>query len=455
MKNAVFYTLGCKLNQCESEALAEAFLEEGYHVSPLNLPLKGSPPDICIINTCTVTSKSEQKARRIIRKISREMKETPLLITGCYAQLNGPELRNLGIDCIIIPQEKKHLLLSLPRYLGKISSYNSSPSAVLEHLRWAMAETEAAKSGKGGLFDYNPEHYPFHARPFLKIQDGCDNRCAYCRVPLARGNSVSLSLPRLIKRVQDLENAGASEVVLTGVNISSYRWEEVAFPEMLNTLLEETNTIRFRLSSLEPENCNSDLYKIAGYPRVRPHFHLPIQSGSDRVLIKMGRKYRRADIYKIVDMLRKSGRDPFIGADFILGFPGESEEDFRLSLSLAEELSLSGIHQFSFSPRPGTSALEMDGKVPERTITERKERLKVLSKTLRAAYIERNLKREVEAIIEIPSVSALTENYLHVRLSGSRERDGRSEEAVLQKGERIRCRIISSGIPPLAEIVQE
>lgn len=452
MKSAVFYTLGCKLNQCETEALSEAFIREGFHVAPLSFPPEGRPPEFCIINTCTVTSKSEQKARKIIRKVAREMGGTTLIITGCYAELNGQELENLGVDCIIIPQEKKQLLLQLPGYLHRINPSIHSHFSQLDLVHRAFSELEALEGGakKASPFDYNPEEYPFHSRPFLKIQDGCDNRCAYCRVPLARGNSLSLPFPRLIERVRDLENRGVSEVVLTGVNISSYHWGELGFLGMLSSLLKETRNIRFRLSSLEPENITPEFSEIAGHPRVRPHFHLPIQSGSDRVLISMGRKYTRSDLKWIVDTLRKGGRDPFIGADFIVGFPGEGEEDFQLTLSLAEELTLSRIHQFSFSSRPGTRAEEMEDQVPARIISKRKARLKVLNKKLEIAYRKRCKNREVEAIIEIPSKTALTENYLHVNLSGKAIKGGAN--AISRRGGQIRCRIVSTGNPPLAEV---
>ncbi|MBN1835618.1 MAG: tRNA (N(6)-L-threonylcarbamoyladenosine(37)-C(2))-methylthiotransferase MtaB [Spirochaetales bacterium] len=422
MKASV-YTFGCKLNQYESEALASALRSQGFSLVPVS-----DAADLYVLNTCTVTSRSEQKARRLIRKLSRERTGSLVLVTGCYAQLNRRDIEVLGANVRVISQEDKSRLLELPRTLG-------AGSGLPEWDRALPSLTGAA--GQADLFAYQVEHFSFHSRGFLKIQDGCDGRCAYCRVPLARGGSVSLEADQVVARLRALEQAGYREVVLTGVDISDYRG---GLGPLLRRLLAETEGVRLRLSSLEPERISAELADAASHPRVRPHFHVPVQSGSPRILSAMRRRYGIEAVERAVALLRQAKNDPFLAADMIVGFPGESDEDFQGSRELVERLELSALHVFPFSPRPGTAAMDMRPRVPERVRDLRAHELLCLSDAMRRRYAERWAGRRVEAVLEEPHAGGwaaggaawrgLTENYLQARIYGVPEGRGRAGELV-------------------------
>lgn len=397
-----FYTLGCKLNQLETEALASAFRSRGFFIAPWE-----DQADLYIINTCTVTSKSEQKARRIIRKIGREHPSAIVVVTGCYVELEEESLRREFNNVILVPQHKKGNLLSAAAEIGDF------PKA--ERLKELVDKEDAEPR----IFDYTPESFQFHSRAYLKIQDGCDNRCAYCRVPLARGKSLSIDPDEAAAKVKSLEERNFAEVILTGVNISSYRYNDFRLSDLLSKLLSESSSLRFRISSLEPDMTGESLISLFAHPRIRPHFHLPLQSGSDRILRLMKRKYLSDTSRRVIRDLREAKGDPFIAADIIVGFPGETEEDFELTRSLLGETEPARLHVFQFSPRPGTAAFEMGPKIPERVMKERSKILRDLSDSLYRKYVRRWKGREVEGVViqrEGESITVLTENYLQMRV---------------------------------------
>ena len=364
------YTLGCKLNQCESEALASAFRDQGFSlVSP------GEEADLYIVNTCTVTSKAEQKARRMIRQYARLHPRSVVLITGCYAQLDGEELSLIAPRVRLVPQDEKDLLLQLPEFLR-----DNAPKGVPFDGEVLLGEVDRFLAGFTGGEDADPfafrvDTFQFHSRAYLKFQDGCNNRCAYCRTTLARGASVSLPWPEMARRLKELEAQGYREIVLTGVNITSYRWEDLDFAALLHKIAETGTTTRIRLSSLEPETITPALAAVLASPVFCPHFHIPVQSGSDAVLRRMRRKNNAGRIRQAVGLLREAKGDPFIAADVIVGFPGETEEEFRETYDLLEGLDFSELHVFPFSPRPGTEAETMRPMVPERISRETRDSL--------------------------------------------------------------------------------
>jgi threonylcarbamoyladenosine tRNA methylthiotransferase MtaB len=376
---ASFHTFGCKLNQFETEALASAFRSRGF-----SLVETGEEAEVYLINTCTVTGRSEQKARRFIRGLARRRPAALLLVTGCYAQLEGAAIESLGPNVTVVSQADKSLLLDLPRRL--------------------VEEGPGARIPKGQAspdpFAFQVQRFSFHSRAFLKVQDGCDHRCAYCRVPLARGGSVSLDPELAVRRARLLGQAGYREVVLTGVNLSAWRHGEEGLGGLLERLLDSTAGFRLRLSSLEPETIKPALVEALRHPRVCPHFHLPVQSGSDRVLLRMRRRYRAEQVRQAVRLLRAARAEPFLAADLIAGFPGETEEDFRASFELAESLGFAKLHVFPFSPRPGTDAYRMGQRVPERERDRRVQALIALSDRLAAAYRSAWVGREVEVVVE-------------------------------------------------------
>jgi threonylcarbamoyladenosine tRNA methylthiotransferase MtaB len=403
-------TLGCKVNQLETEAFAEAFKTAGFRTLPGN----SGEADLFVINTCTVTSKAEQRARRIIRFVLNS--GSCLIVTGCYAQVDSPRLRALdpsGKKLFVLPGDRKSGLLDLPGFLaGELPG-----SALAEVLaRWFG---EFSEPPGAGAFRFKPEHFSFHSRAFLKIQDGCDNRCAYCRVPLARGPSVSLGAAQVLTALRDLEARGQGEAVLTGVHIGHYRDGDLDLAGLVGYLLAETREIRLRLSSLDPESFSS---LPLGNPRIRPHFHLSVQSGSDSVLARMGRGYRAPQIREAVQFARSLKEDPFVACDIIAGFPGERAEDFEATYRLCRDLDFAGIHGFPYSPRPGTPAYTFKPPVNEREAGFRVARLITLGTENRRRYAQRCLGRVVESLTEESSalpagqVPAISENYLKLLL---------------------------------------
>jgi threonylcarbamoyladenosine tRNA methylthiotransferase MtaB len=412
---ASFHTFGCKLNQYETEALASEFRNQGF-----SLVSSDRPADVYVINTCTVTSKSEQKARRLIRKISREHPGSLLVVTGCYAQLNAGDLAVLGSNVRVIPQEQKASLMELPRLLQD----RGSATRASADLRGLGELADTGEPGRSDPFGYRVDRFSYHSRAFLKVQDGCDYRCAYCRVPLARGRSVSLEPQEVVQRARETERRGYREVVLTGVNLTAYRFGEIELPALLEKIVAGTERLRLRLSSLEPEKIKPELTDVLRSARICPHFHLPIQSGSDQVLLRMRRRYRSDRVIRAVQLLRGAKEDPFLAADMIVGFPGETEQDFLDSLRLIESLGLSKLHVFPFSPRPGTKAEHLSDPVPERIRDERVHELLSLSEKLHEDYVERWAGRTVEVVLEKDgcegggSWRGLSENYLKMLVDG-------------------------------------
>ena len=336
--------------------------------------------DIFIINTCTVTSKSEQKARRVIRKVSRENPGSTIIVTGCYVQLNQEDVDSLAENLITIRQEDKESIINFAeQYLGKNPDIEGFRESLLDH-------DEKEFNGK---FYFVNSDYSFHSRAFLKIQDGCNNFCHYCRVPLARGRSVSLDHEKVIENIRQIENEGYNEVVLTGVNVTAYKSGIYDFPLLVHLILERTDSIKIRLSSLEPDMVDVRYRDIVKSSRICGHFHLPVQSGSDAVLKAMGRKYKSDKVTEAVEILRSSGKDPFISADIITGFPGETDEDFKDSFNILKNNNFASMHVFPFSRRPGTKAYNMKNLVPERISGERAEKLRNLSDSLFSEYTER------------------------------------------------------------------
>lgn len=412
-----FHTLGCKLNQLETESFADAFGRAGATVLPLDS--EEGDADFIVINTCTVTGKAEQKARRIVRRALQRNSSSFAIITGCYAQVEAEALAALDERILVLPGGRKEALLGLPEWLR---SREEGDGDLLAGLREWLSCLAFGAEDVEGRFAYVPEAFAFHSRPALKIQDGCDNSCAYCRVRIARGRSTSLPATEAIARAHALEEAGSAEIVLTGVNLSQYRDGDVDFPALLNLLLSGTERIAFRLSSYEPDRIDGAFLDAFADPRVRPHVHLAVQSGSDEVLAGMGRRYGSAEVAAAVEALRRVRRDPFVAADIIAGFPGETEAEAGKTLDLARSCDFAWIHAFRFSPRPGTRATLMPGRVPERLAGERVEALRDLGRTGRDAYVRRWTGADVTAIIEdargVGSTRATAENYLKLGILG-------------------------------------
>ena len=463
------YTLGCKLNQLESESIADAFKQKEFTVIPggeslfirskdSENPISGILDDIIlfIVNTCTVTSKSEQKARRIIRRALRDVSNSAVLVTGCYAQMDS--LESLADSRLfVIPQDQKNRILELPAFLRSqgMQTVDSGNSGSLKSLQLLLAAWTAGikdpNTGKdlpentGSSFCYIPGHFTFHSRAFIKIQDGCDNLCSYCRVPLARGKSRSRQAEQVLEILQDLEEKGFAEAVLTGVNISQYKSRAgnsfFDLPLLLDYLLSQTGKIRLRLSSIEPEVFGPDFFRVVSNPRIRPHFHISLQSGSPEVLRRMKRNYTPAFVRENIRLLRSVKTDPFLGCDIITGFPGETRDDFAHTRDFLEETEFAGIHVFPFSRRPGTEAWDYRDRIPEKETGNRTAELIALAGKLRTGYIERWTGKIVEAAAENQPpqpesgllVPALSENYLKLLVS--------AKNGIPKPAKLLKCRI--------------
>ncbi|UTC92412.1 tRNA (N(6)-L-threonylcarbamoyladenosine(37)-C(2))-methylthiotransferase MtaB [Treponema denticola] len=430
-------TLGCRLNQVESEALAVRFAECGFDVFSKEAETSILPVKLCIVNTCTVTGKAEQKARRLIRLLLKEHEESVILVTGCYAELEADSIEKINKRIIAFSGKKKDELDGLPQFLKDSCLKNKDLKEDTVNLKknllifrnkiyskedrldksFLIKETERRKS----MFKLSSPVFVFHSRASLKIQDGCNNACAYCRIRLARGTSVSLPAEEAVRRIVQIEKNGAAEVVLSGVNLSQYRDETYGgFANLLAMLLENTKKIRLRISSMYPECVDDGILEIVANKRICPHFHLSIQSGSDKILKAMNRPYREADIRRAINNLRKAKDNPFIGCDIITGFPSETEEDFLQTFKMCEDLKIPGIHVFPFSARPGTKAFSMRPKVPERDAGRRASLLSELSGKNYQSYLASCNGKLFFGVIEKPQnnedLRIVTENYLSLPL---------------------------------------
>jgi len=424
-----FQTLGCKLNQLETEALVDAWKRAGCA-----LVGQDEVVDLYVLNTCTVTGRAEQKARRLVRRALARNPAALALVTGCYAEVEPEALASLHERALVVPGTEKAGLLDLAAWLAEEWQGHGD---LAEAVRIWLG---GLRGGDADPFAFVPEGFALHSRPSLKIQDGCDNRCSYCRVCIARGPARSLPASLVLERLRALEAAGKAEVVLAGVNLHQYRDGDLRFPGLLRLLLEGSESIAIRLSSWEPEGVKADFLEAFAHPRVRPHLHLPVQSGSDAVLRRMARAYRRDKVIAACEELRRIKGDLFIAADLIAGFPGETEADFEATVDLARACGFAWIHAFPFSARPGTAAWSMGPKVPERLAGERTAALQGLAREGREAYMARQAGREVEAVLEAEAREveagkgrATSENYLKLSVTGLPAGTGR--------GRAFRCRL--------------
>jgi threonylcarbamoyladenosine tRNA methylthiotransferase MtaB len=414
MPSVLIHTLGCKLNQLESEALRDAFYKGGFDL--YKPPSNGPPPDIVIINTCTVTSKADQKARRVIRKSLRDYPDSRVIVTGCYAELEQNTIKEIDEQRLFVFKGKeKSAILDLPDFIRK------NEGGLRDSIKTWRENLESQTNDSIEVFQFLPERFYGHTRAFLKIQDGCGKHCTYCRIRLARGKSVSLDSGEVLSRLKTLEKKH-SEAVLTGVNICQYRDDKnsCGFTRLLENLLSGTEKINIRLSSLDPEYINNEFIKILSHDRIRPHFHLSVQSASDAVLGKMGRSYNRETLENAVSLLRSVKDDPFIACDIIAGFPGETADEFSKTLEFCGRMNFAWIHVFPYSKRSGTEAWAFADNIKEAEVTERVKILGDLARRGRAAYTRRWLGREVDVLVEkgsLKSCRGISENYLKLLIN--------------------------------------
>ena len=417
--NVSVYTLGCRLNQAESEAIAEHFKNAGFSVTDPR------HADLVIVNTCTVTSKAEQKARRMIRLFA---KDSEVIVTGCYAALSPEEVKALSDRVTVFSLKEKASLLTLPQHIrSAISSGLSLHDAVLS---FTDRNTD--------LFAFDASSFQYHSRAYLKVQDGCDNSCGYCRTTIARGPSVSLDADTVVERALRIEAEGFHEIMLTGVNLTMYDHEGDGLGGLVEKLLSRLGSgMRIRLSSMEPDHVDDRLLDTLSDSRMQPHFHIPIQSASPAVLRRVGRVYPMEHVEYIIERMRKVKDDPFIACDIIAGLPGEDDEAFQLTYDFLERTGFAAMHVFPYSPREGTALWGASDRVEERVRDDRAAKLRKLSMVLSRRYVSRQIGKECEVIVEKEKGGKLfgtTGNYLKVEIASHSE---------IHEGSLLKGRIVS------------
>jgi len=429
---------GCRATDADAASLRGEMMAKG-----LSLIADHAAADVVVLNTCTVTAAADSQARDAVRKIHRANPAARIVVTGCYAQRAPEELASLaGVAWVVGNSHQMEIpgLVENPDaqlesrckatdffLLAEIAdapmSLAKGPAKILTGDIFARTTLPIAASnhlphGTPGAED--------RTRPILKIQDGCNNRCAYCVIPFVRGRSRSMLPDDVVSQVQQLVRAGAKEVVLSGINLGSYGRDLVPKVELSTTvrrILGETSIEQLRFSSIEPQDVTEEFISlVASSPRIAPHFHVPLQSGSDRILRAMHRWYRAAHYAERIRLVRRLLPHAAVGADVIVGFPGETEDDFRATREFIERLPFTYLHVFSFSERSGTKAAGLTGAVPPQIIRERARALRALSQTkvanFRAAMAGHGMRALTLSRGGDGWTETLTGNYLKVRISG-------------------------------------
>lgn len=401
MKKVAFYTLGCKLNFSETSTIARQFEEKGF----LKVDFQESP-DIFIINTCSVTDNADKKCKKLVREAKKISPDSYVAIIGCYAQLKPTEIAEIeGVDAVLGAAEKFRLLELLDGFAKE------------QETKVLASEIAAATS-----FETS---YSLHdrTRTFLKVQDGCNYGCAFCTIPLARGKSRSSSIDSILASARDIAATEVKEVVLTGVNIGDFGIvegkREERFADLVMALDEVDGIDRFRISSIEPNLLTNEIIDfVSRSKRFVPHFHIPLQSGSNTILRKMGRRYLRELYEDRVSKIKTLLPHACIGVDVIVGFPGETDELFLETYNFLNELDISYLHVFTYSERANTRAVDMDGVVPMKKRNERSKMLRILSEKKRRKFYEENLGQTFTVLfeedIEDGLMHGFTENYIRV-----------------------------------------
>ena len=395
-----FETLGCKLNFSETATLGKLLGEHGIATATA-----GDTPDICVINTCSVTELADRKCRQHIRRLVRQYPDALVIVTGCYAQLKSQEIAELpGVDIVLGSEQKLDIVAYIDRWM-------------------AQRERTVAVSRTPDIRRFSPScERGDRTRYWLKVQDGCDYYCSYCTIPLARGRSRSGTIRQLVDQARQVADEGGKEIVLTGVNIGDFgknTGEQLL--DLLRALDDIVGIERYRISSIEPDLLSDDIISFcAGSRAFMPHFHIPLQCGSDAVLRLMRRHYTRQLFADKVERCRQLMPDCFIGVDVMVGSRGETDELFEQSHDFIASLDLQHLHVFPYSERPGTSALRIPVVVPQRLKQERAARMIALSERLQRAFVERYLGTVRPVLLEHPHggspMHGFTDNYIRVNL---------------------------------------
>ena len=410
-KSVAFHTLGCKLNYSETSSIQRLFEDKGFFINEFD-----DSADVYVINTCSVTDFADQKCRQTVRRAMRQNPDAFVVVVGCYAQLKPQEIAAIpGVDLVLGAGEK-----------FKITEY-------IDGLTKAQGKGMVSA---GEIREVNTFHNAFsfgdRTRSFLKVQDGCDYKCAFCTIPLARGKSRSNSVANVVENAHQIAAMGVKEIVLTGVNIGDFGngteviegekpKKEALFIDLIKELDKVEGIQRFRISSIEPNLLTDEIIEfVAQSKRFMPHFHVPLQSGNNKQLLQMRRRYKRELYQSRVEKIKTCMPHACIGVDVIVGFPGETEEDFRETYNFINDLDVSYLHVFTYSERANTSAIDMEGVVPMHIRRERNEMLRILSEKKRRHFYAQFMGQTRTVLFENHKnqdlLAGFTDNYIKIEM---------------------------------------
>ena len=402
-KTVAFYTLGCKLNFSETSTIARQLEKIGFTKTEFN-----NGADMFVINTCSVTENANKECKRLIRRAKKISPKSFIVITGCFAQLKPKLISEIdGVDMVLGANDK----FNLPDLLKDLNNKKSAEihGCEINNLNYISSFSLSERT-----------------RSFLKIQDGCDYPCTYCTIPLARGKSRSDNIKNILKNAKNISESGIKEIVITGVNIGDFKDGDKYFIDLINELEKVRGIERYRISSIEPNLITDDIIDtVKNSKKFMPHFHIPLQSGNDKILAKMKRRYRTSLYKEKLKKIKKAIPDVCIGADVIVGFPGETDELFNSSLHFIKELPISYLHVFSYSERENTLAVNFDGVVEKQKRAERSKTLRILSTKLQRSHYQKYIGSTQTALLEKENKNGFlygfTDNYIKVKIPYSKE----------------------------------
>ena len=396
-KKVAFYTLGCKLNFSETSTISRQLTDLGFSKSEFN-----NGADLFVINTCSVTENANKECRRIIRKAKKISPQSNVIITGCYAQLKPESISNIeGVDMVVGANEK----FNIPKLLKNFSNKT----------------TEIHGCSINNLNYFSSFSLQDRTRSFLKVQDGCDYPCTYCTIPLARGKSRSDNIQNIVKNAEEIAKNEIKEIVLTGVNIGDFKENNQRFIDLIRELEKVQGIERYRISSIEPNLITDEIIEfVKRSNKFMPHFHIPLQSGSDNILRLMKRRYNTGLYFEKIKKIKQEIPNVCLGADVIVGFPGEDDNEFNKTLNFIKDLDISYLHVFSYSERENTKAILMDNKVPKNIISERSKMLRILSNKLQRKFYLNYQETEQSVLFEQDNkdgfMHGFTKNYIKVKV---------------------------------------
>ena len=422
MKKVAFYTLGCKVNQYETEAMIEAFENKGYEIVDYN-----GYSDIYIINTCTVTNMGERKSRQIIRRALDYNKDAFITVVGCYSQIAPREVLDIeGVKLVVGTGNRSRIVELVENAINK----NVKINAVSNIMEIDKFEEMAINQ------------YKNRTRAFVKIQEGCDQYCSYCIIPYARGHIRSRSPKSILQEVKKLAKNGFIEIVLTGIHLGSYGKDlnGIGLIDIIEKVHEIDGVERIRMSSLEPKTLDEGfIYRLSKLNKICRHFHLSLQSGCDETLRRMNRKYTTDEFRKVVNNLRNTFDDVGITTDIIVGFPGETDEEFCKTLKFVNEISFSAMHIFKYSPRKGTPAASYLNQIRADVKEERSKKVYQLAKKNEKKFVNRFINKSIKVLFEQELKSkkgfyeGLTHNYIRVIAESAYDINGKVLDVILEE----------------------